>query len=84
MIVSKKISPKFYKLIKSDKKKFEVRLADFKIKPGDTLVLVEYNTKRKPTGRQLKRKVKYVYKFKLNDFGQAKEIKKYGLYVIQF
>ena len=83
MIIRKKITPKFYKLIKSGKKKFELRLADFKIKPGDTLVLVEYDKKRNQTGRQLKRKVKYVLKFKLNDFGQAKEIKKHGLYVIQ-
>lgn len=83
MIIRKKITPEFYKLVKSGTKKFELRLADFKIKKGDTLILVEYNAKRRPTGREIKHKVKYVLKFKLNDFGQEKEIKKHGLYVIQ-
>jgi hypothetical protein len=65
------------------KKKFDVRVADFKVKEGDTLVLEEWDPKKKYTGRKLTKKVKYVMKFGLNDFGQKSKIEKKGLYVIQ-
>ncbi len=81
---NKKIWPTDFKLAKSGKKKFELRVADFKIKKGDTLLLQEWNPKtKKYTGRQLKKKVNFVHKFKLNDYGQKKLIEKKGLYVIQ-
>jgi len=84
-IIKKKIWPEWFKLVKSGKKKFELRLADFKIKQGDVLVLEEWNPKtKKYTGRKIRKKVKYTLRFKLDDFGQEKEIKKKGLYVIQF
>jgi len=84
-IIKKKINPQYFKLVKTGQKKFELRLADFKIKKGDTLILQEWNPKlKKYTGRELRKKVKYLLKFKLDDFGQAKEIQKKGLYVIQF
>ena len=84
-IIKKKIWPKWFKLVKSGKKKFELRLADFRVKEGDVLILEEWNPKtKKYTGRKIKKKVKYILKFKLNDFGQKKEIEKKGLYVIQF
>lgn len=41
MIIKKKIWPKFFEEVKSGKKKFEVRVADFNIKEGDTLILEE-------------------------------------------
>ncbi len=83
-IIKKKIWPQYFNLVKSGKKKFELRLADFKIKKGDTFILQEWNPKtKKYTGRELKKKVTYLLNFKLNDFGQAKEIKNKGLYVIQ-
>ncbi len=83
-IIKKKIWPKYFNLGKVGKKKFELRLADFKIKEGDILVLEEWDPKNKSyTGRKLRKKVKYVLKFKLNDFGQKKEIEKKGLYAIQ-
>lgn len=83
-IIKKKILPEYFELVKSGKKKFELRLADFKIKEGDILVLEEWDPKKKEyTGKKLKRKVKYILKFHLDDFGQKKEIEKKGLYVIQ-
>ena len=82
--IKKKIWPQWFKLVKAGKKKFELRVADFKIKKGDTLVLEEWNPKTtKYTGRQLKKKVNFVHKFELNDYGQKKLIEKKGLYVIQ-
>jgi len=84
-IIKKKIWPKCFNLIRSGKKKFELRLADFKIRGGDTLILEEWNPKKKKyTGRKIKRKVKYILKFSLNDFGQKEKIEKEGLYIIQF
>ncbi len=84
-VIKKKTSPKYFELIKSGEKKFELRLADFRIKKGDILTLREWNPKKKEyTGREIKKKVKYVFKFNLNNFGQKKEIEKRGLYVIQF
>jgi len=84
-MIEKKIWPKYFELLKSGKKRFELRLADFKVKEGDILVLKEWNPKKKDyTGRKIKKKVNYVLKFKLNEFGQKKEIEKRGLYVIQF
>jgi ASC-1-like (ASCH) protein len=84
MVVRKKIWPKYFDLVKSGKKKFEVRVADFKIKESDVLILEEWNPKtKKYTGRKLQKKVKYVLKFKLDDFKQSELIKKKGLYVIQ-
>lgn len=83
-IIQKKIWPKYFDLIKSGKKEFEVRLADFKVNEGDILFLEEWNPKtKKYTGRKLKKKVKYILKFKLDSFGQKKEIEKRGLFVIQ-
>ena len=84
-VIKKKIWPKYFELVKSGKKKFELRLADFRIKAGDSLILEEWNPERKEyTGRKIKKKVKYILKFKLNDFGQKKEIEEKGLCVIQF
>lgn len=84
-IIKKKVWSEYFKLIKSNKKKFELRLADFKVKERDTLILGEWDPKKKKyTGRKIRKKVKYILKFKLNDFGQKKEINKKGIYIIQF
>ncbi len=84
MIIKKKTWPKIFELVKSGKKKFDLRVADFSVKEGDILILEEWDPKtKKYTGRKIKKKVRYVLKFKLDDFGQKKEIEKRGLYVIQ-
>ena len=83
-IVKKKIWPQNFDMVASGKKKFELRLADFDIKEGDTLVLEEWDPKtKKYTGRSLEKKVDYVHKFNLNSYGQEKEIAEKGLLVIQ-
>ncbi|HOS88334.1 MAG TPA: DUF3850 domain-containing protein [Candidatus Pacearchaeota archaeon] len=85
VVIQKKIQPKYFELVKSGKKKFELRLADFKAKEGDILILREWDPQKKEyTGRQIKKKVKYVLKFKLNEFNQKEDIEKKGLYVLQF
>jgi len=84
-IVKKKIWPEFFELIESGKKQFELRVADFDIKEGDTFVLEEWNPATKEyTGRKITKQAKYILKFNLNDFGQKKEALEKGFYVIQF
>ena len=84
MTIKKKSWPKIFALMKSGKKKFDVRVADFRVKEGDTLLLEEYDPKKqKYTGRKISKKVKYVLNFKLDDFGQKTQIQKKGLYIIQ-
>ena len=84
-IIRKKITSKFFKEVQNGKKKFELRLADFNIKEGDILILEEWNPQlKKYTGRKIEKKVNYVLKFNLDNFGQKKEIEEKGLYVIQF
>jgi len=83
-IIKKKTWPEIFELVNSGKKKFDLRMADFDIKDGDTLILEEWNPETKQyTGRKIEKKVGYVLKFKLDDFGQEKEIKEKGLIVIQ-
>lgn len=83
-IIKKKITPEYFELVYSGKKKFELRLADFDIQEGDTLVLEEWDPEtKKYTSRSIEKKVDYILKFDLNKFGQEKEIKEKGLFVIQ-
>lgn len=84
-IIHKKIWPNWFNLIKKGKKNVEFRLADFKLKEGDILLLEEWNAKRKKyTGRIIKTRVRKLLKKNPFDFYTAKDIKKYGCYVIGF
>ena len=70
--------------MKTGKKKFELRLGDFKVKPGDSLVLREWDPKsKKYTGRKITKKVSIVLKTKGLKFWTQKEINKYGYQIIQ-
>ena len=85
--ITKKIDPVWFGLILSGKKKFELRVADFEIKDGDTIRLEEYTTgeNRKPTGRFIEKKASYVRKIDLQGWIKKQpEILKDGFYVIQF
>ena len=80
--VEKKILPEYFEAILSGKKKYELRLGDFDIQEGDTLVLKEWDGKSY-TGREVTKKVTYVLKFKTNKlFWPEEEIKEKGLQII--
>jgi len=65
MKIEKKIWPDYFDKIKSGDKTFELRLADFKCKLGDVLILREWNPKTKEySGRILEKEVTYVLKTK--------------------
>jgi hypothetical protein len=91
--IHKKLSKKYFDLIASGQKTFELRVADFECVAGDVLVLDEYEYENdddtlalRPTGRSLRRKVGYVGKTK--DFAWlqrpdvAADVEKYGFQVI--
>ena len=81
-IIKKNIPPDFYQLVNSNKQNFELRLNDFEIKEGDTIILEEWIPEtKKYTGRKIEREVGYVLDFKLNTFGQEELIKEKGLVV---
>ena len=83
--VRKKIWPKWFKIMTKKIRNVELRLADFRIKPGDILILEEWDPKKKEyTGKMLRKKVKRVIKINLLDFYTIKDLKKHGCYLIEF
>lgn len=84
MKINKNVQQKYFEAVTQGKKRFEVRLADFKCKPGDTLVLKEQKQgTKKLTGRELKCEV--LYKFNTKDmekYHTKKELDKHGLVIL--
>lgn len=83
MIIKKKTWPVYFERVLSGKKKFDIRLGDFEIKEGDTLVLEEWDPETKSyTGRKIEKKVGYVVNTKNEKVWSKEDIDKYGLWVI--
>jgi ribosomal protein S17 len=80
----KKTWPELFKKVLSGEKSFDIRLADWKCRPGDVLVLREWDPKtKKYTGRVVEKKVSFVLKTKdIEKFWKKSEINKYGFQVI--
>lgn len=84
-IIYKKVWKEYFELIKAGRKKVELRLADFNIDEGDTLVLQEWDQDTQQyTGREIKVKATYIIKTKDVPFWSKEEIDKYGFQIIQF
>lgn len=83
-IIKKKILPEYFEAVASGKKKFELRLNDFEVNEGDTLVLEEWDSKtERYTGRKIEKKVSYIAKFKIDKlFWSEEEIKEKGIQII--
>ncbi|HAR54737.1 TPA: hypothetical protein DCR79_00370 [Patescibacteria group bacterium] len=83
-IVKKKMWPGYLEDITSGKKKYDMRLNDFEINEGDTLVLEEWDpATQQYTGRNIEKKVAYVGKFDLkNSFWPTEEILDKGIQII--
>lgn len=84
--VEKKIWPKYFEEVLSGRKTYELRLNDFEISEGDTLVLKEWDPKTKAyTGREVSKKVGFVGRWKLDEldaFWPMKDIEEKGLQII--
>ena len=83
-IIKKKAWPEYFAAVVAGKKKYDLRLNDFDIAEGDTLVLEEWNPETKEyTGRRIEKKVTYVSKFKLDKlFWSEEQIKEKGIQII--
>jgi len=83
--IKKKTWPELFQKVLEEKKNSDVRLADFDINEGDTLILDEYNPETKEyTGRTIKKKVKNLTKLNLSDFNSFEDIKKHGHWLMEF
>ena len=84
MILKKKVQKEYFDAIIDGRKRFEVRLADFKCKPGDTLVLQEQAPETgELTGREIACEVLYNFNTKkIERFYTKEDIAKYGLSVL--
>lgn len=66
--IKKKIWPEYFDAVASGKKKYELRVNDFDVAEGDTLVLEEWDPEKNDyTGRSISRTVTFVGRFKLDD-----------------
>lgn len=88
-MIIKKVLPEYFQDIVDGRKNYELRLNDFDIEPGDTLVLEEYtsadHSTRRATGRTLEKQVTYIRKFKLQElWWSEEEIKEKGVQIISF
>lgn len=83
-VIKKKTWPAYFELVLQGKKNFDLRLNDFEVKEGDTLVLEEWDPETKAyTGRNIEKIVTYVGKFKLDDlFWPENEIKEKGIQIM--
>lgn len=82
--IRKKVWPEYFEAIVAGKKNFELRLNDFAVNEGDTLLLEEWDPKTEAyTGRNIEKKVTYVARFKIDElFWPEKEIRAMGFQVI--
>ncbi len=82
--IKKKIWPQYFDEVASGKKKYELRLNDFEVNEGDTLVLAEWDPEKKEyTGRQIEKKVTGVNKFQIDKlFWPKEEVEAKGLQII--
>ncbi len=84
-VIKKKTWPELFEAVASGKKKFDLRLNDFEVDEGDTLLLEEYDpTKKEYTGRSAEKKVGYVFRFKPTElsFYSKEDIERDGLQII--
>ena len=85
MIIEKKVWPEYFQMILENKKRYELRLADFEIECGDVLLLKEWDQEKgRYTGREIKKKVNFVLKTKDLKFWSKEDINKFGFQIISF
>lgn len=85
VVIHKKVWREYFERIISGEKKFELRLADFEVKDGDTLILEEWDKDiKKYTGRKVEIVATYILKTKGLTFWSPEEVENYGFQIIQF
>ena len=82
MIHKRTWTPYFEKIL-SGEKNSDIRLADFDIEEGDTIVFEEWNPDTGYTGRSVTKIVGKLFKVKITDFWLMKDIEEKGVYLIE-
>lgn len=84
MKIIKKVKEKYFNAIMDGRKRFEVRLADFECKEGDTLVLREQSGDTEDlSGRELNCEVLYKFNTKeIEQYYKKEDIEKHGLVIL--
>jgi hypothetical protein len=85
-IIKKKCWPEFFEKFVSGERTLELRLADFDLKDGDTIVMEEYNPQTKQyTGRLASFLCKKVERAAQNplQFYSVEDVQKNGFWIIQ-
>jgi len=85
MRIRKKTWADAFEKILTGEKTFDARLANFDCKPGDILVLEEYDPKtKKYTGRKIEKEVTFILNTKKQKYWSQSDINKVGLQIIAF
>ncbi len=84
MKIYKKVQHKYFEILLEGRKQFEIRLADFKYKPGDILVLLEQKKgTKKLSGRKFECEILFTINTKTAEkFWPKRKIDRYGLAVL--
>ena len=81
--IEKKAWPDLFEAVLNGKKKFDVRLGDFKCNVGDVLILREWDPiKKEYTGRSTEKEIIYVLKTKDMKFWSKEEMNNLGLQIL--
>lgn len=84
MVIKKKIWPEYFDRVVAGQKNFELRLGDFVVAEGDTLILEEWDPKTKQySGRTVETTVTGVLKTNDVSFWPPQDIARYGYQIIQ-
>jgi len=82
MIIKKKTWPEYFEKLLSGEKKYDLRIADFEVSPGDTIIFEEYDpVTNSYSGRKLQKRITFVGKTKDWKFFKQEDVNKFG-YVI--
>lgn len=84
--IKKKCWPEYFEKFTSGERTFELRLADFDLKTGDTIVMEEYNPETKQyTGRKAEFRCKKVERSAQDplQFYKVDDVRKRGFYIIE-
>jgi ribosomal protein S17 len=85
MKIKKKTWKEGFEKILSGEKTFDARLANFDCRPGDVLVLEEYDPKlKKYTGRKIEKKITFVLNTKDQKYWSQSDITKEGILIMGF
>lgn len=85
-IIKKKCWPEFFEKFVSGERTLELRLADFNLESGDTIMMEEYDPETKQyTGRQAQFRCQKVERSAQNplQFYDVESVKKHGFWIIE-